>query len=102
MPFSSQTSRNTFNEFLNSYKTALTPLFFISLFWRSEVRSILYMATLSAVRYNPAIKVFYDRLVSKGKPKKTVLVACMRKLIIIVNSMIRNSIDWNPNHRNLA
>lgn len=69
---------------------------------RSQVRSILYMATLSAVRYNPAIKVFYDRLVSKGKPKKTALVACMRKLIIIANSMIRNSMDWNPNHGNLA
>ena len=69
---------------------------------RSQVRSILYMATLSAVKHNPAIKVFYDRLVSKGKPKKTALVACMRKLIIMANSMIRNNIDWNPNHGKLA
>jgi len=46
--------------------------------------------------------VFYDRLVSKGKPKKTALVACMRKLIIIANSMIKNNVDWNPNHRILA
>jgi len=69
---------------------------------RSQVRSILYMATLSAVKHNPAIKVFYDRLVSKGKPKKTALVACMRKLIIIANSMIKNNVDWNPNHGILA
>lgn len=69
---------------------------------RSQVRSVLYMATLSAVRYNPAIKIFYDRLVSKGKPNKTALVACMRKLIIMANSMIKNEVDWNPNHGNLA
>ena len=69
---------------------------------RAQVRSILYMATMSAVKYNPAIKVFYERLVSKGKPKKTALVACMRKLIIIANSMIRNDVDWNPNHGKLA
>jgi len=43
---------------------------------RSQVRSVLYMETLSAVRHNPAIKVFYERLVSKGKSKKTALVAC--------------------------
>ena len=69
---------------------------------RAQVRSILYMATLSAVRHNPAIKVFYDRLVSKGKPKKTALVACMRKLIIIANSMIRNNMEWDPNYGKLA
>lgn len=69
---------------------------------RSKVRSILYMATLSAVKHNPAIKVFYERLVSKGKPKKTALVACMRKLLTIANSMIRNDVDWNPNHGKLA
>ncbi len=69
---------------------------------RSQVRSILYMTTLSAVKHNPAIKVFYDRLVGKGKPKKTALVACMRKLIIMANSMIRNNSDWNPNHGKLA
>ncbi len=55
-----------------------------------------------AVRYNPTIKKFYDRLVSKGKPKKTALVACMRKLVIITNSMIRNNMEWNPNHGKLA
>lgn len=69
---------------------------------RSQVRSILYMATLSAVQHNPAIKAFYDRLLSKGKPKKTALVACMRKLIIIANSMIRNNIDWDPEYGKLA
>jgi len=69
---------------------------------RSQVRSVLYIATLSAVKYNPAIKVFYERLVNKGKPKKTALVACMRKLIIVVNSMIRNNMEWNPHHGELA
>ena len=69
---------------------------------RSQVRSVLYMATLSAVRHNPAIKVFYDRLVNKGKPKKTALVACMRKIVTIANSMIKNNEDWNSDHGKLA
>ena len=69
---------------------------------RSQVRSVLYMATLSAVRHNPAIKVFYDRLVNKGKPKKTALVACMRKIVTIANSMIKNNEDWDSDHGKLA
>lgn len=63
---------------------------------RSAVRSALYMATLSAVRYNPTIKVFYDRLVGAGKLKKVALVACMRKLLTILNAMIRDKAAWNP------
>jgi len=69
---------------------------------RSQVRSVLYMATLSAVQHNPPIKEFYDRLLNKGKPRKTALVACMRKLIIIANSMLRNNIDWDPEYGKLA
>lgn len=64
---------------------------------RSAVRSTLYMATLSAVRYNKPIKIFYERLLSQGKLKKVALVACMRKLLTILNSMVKNRTDWNPN-----
>jgi len=64
---------------------------------RALVRSTLYMATLSAVRYNQPIKKFYDRLLSRGKLKKVVLVACMRKLLTILNAMTKNGTDWDPN-----
>lgn len=63
---------------------------------RSVVRCALYMATLSAVRYNPAIKVFYDRLVCAGKPKKVALTACAHKLLRILNAMARSGLAWNP------
>jgi len=63
---------------------------------RSAVRNVLYMATLTATRHNPVIKVFYDRLVKSGKEKKVALVACMRKLLTILNSMVRNHTTWQP------
>ncbi len=63
---------------------------------RSGVRSMLYMAALSAARYNPVIKAFYDRLISKGKPKKVALVACMHKLLVILNAIIKSGKQWNP------
>jgi transposase len=62
---------------------------------RSEVRSAIYMATLSAVRYNPVIRVFYQRLVAAGKAKKVALVACMRKLLTILNAMLRDGAAWD-------
>jgi len=58
---------------------------------RSKVRSILYMATLTAVRFNPVISKFYNRLVENGKEKKVALVAAMRKLLTILNAMIRDN-----------
>lgn len=61
---------------------------------RSILRSALYMAVLSAKKHNPAIKVFYDRLLSKGKAKKVAIVACMRKLLIVMNAMIRDGQRW--------
>ena len=64
---------------------------------RSSVRRALYMAALVASRCNPAIRSFYQRLVAKGKPKKLALTACMRKLLTILNTMIRNNQHWNPN-----
>jgi len=63
---------------------------------RTSVRSVLYMATLSAIRHNPVIKEFYQRLLTKGKLKKVALTACMRKLLVILNTMIKNKQDWNP------
>jgi transposase len=61
---------------------------------RARVRSMLYMAALTAVRFNPVIKEFYRRLVGKGKPHKVALTACMRKLLSIVNLMVRNQTVW--------
>jgi len=65
---------------------------------RADVRSMLYMAALSAVRYNPVIRVFYDRLISKGKAKKVALVACMHKLLVILNAIMKSGKKWNPLH----
>lgn len=62
---------------------------------RAPVRSILYMAALVATRYNPAIRTFYRRLVDAGKPKKVALVACMRKLLVTLNSILRSQRPWN-------
>ena len=61
---------------------------------RSEVRTALYMATLSAVRYNPTIKSFYQRLLARGKKKKVALTACMHKLLTILNAIIRHQEEW--------
>ena len=63
---------------------------------RTSVRCVLYMATLSAIRHNPVIKAFYQRLLDKGKLKKVAITACMRKLLVILNTMIKNKQDWNP------
>jgi transposase len=63
---------------------------------RFEIRRMLYMATLSAARYNPVIKAFYERLRAAGKFPKVALVACMRKLLTILNAMVRDGKLWNP------
>lgn len=61
---------------------------------RSGVRSTLYMAALSATRYNPVIKAFYERLLAKGKEKKVALTACMRKLLVTLNAIARDQRAW--------
>jgi len=61
---------------------------------REHVRCALYMAALSASRTNPVIKIFYDRLIKAGKTPKVALTACMRKILVIINSMIRYSTPW--------
>ena len=63
---------------------------------RAEVRSVLYMATLAAVRGENAIAAFHRRMVEKGKPAKVALVAAMRKLLTILNAMIKNNTPSNP------
>lgn len=61
---------------------------------RSSVRCALYMAALSAVRCNPKIKAFYERLLANGKEKKVALTACMRKLLVILNAIVRDQKPW--------
>ena len=61
---------------------------------RAEVRCVLYMATVTAIRWNTVIKAFSDRLKAAGKPGKVVIVACMRKLLTIMNAMLKTSSPW--------
>lgn len=61
---------------------------------RANVRAVLYMGTLAAVRYNSVLKAFYERLLSQGKAKKVALVACMHKLLRILNAMVRDGKPW--------
>jgi len=63
---------------------------------RKEVRTLLYMAALAAIRCNPAIRAFYQRLESKGKLFKVAITACMRKLLVILNTLVRNDNLWSP------
>lgn len=61
---------------------------------RGKVRSVLYMATISAIRSNPVIRVFHEQLIKKGKPPKVAITACMRKLLTILNAMMKNQTPW--------
>jgi len=63
---------------------------------RNSVRRVLYMATISATRFNPIIKQFYDNLCERGKLKKVAIIACARKLLVILNAMVRNNSHWQP------
>lgn len=65
---------------------------------RARVREALYMGALIASRFNPAIKEFYERLLAAGKPKKVALVACMRKLLVILNAVMRERTPWRCPH----
>lgn len=64
---------------------------------RAAVRAVLYMSTLSAMRFNPAIKEFYQRLLASGKKPKLAITACMRKLLTIINSIVKTGSPWQPN-----
>jgi transposase len=61
---------------------------------RASVRNVLYMGTVAGIRANPVLRTFYERLVAKGKPKKLALTACMRKLLVILNTMLKNGTSW--------
>jgi transposase len=63
---------------------------------RAQVRAVLYMGTLVATRFNPVIHAFYQRLCAAGKAKKVALTACMRKLLIILNAMLKHRTPWRP------
>lgn len=63
---------------------------------RAQVRRVLYMAAVCAMRCNPVIRAFYLRLRGQGKPAKVALTACMRKLLVIMNSMLKHHSSWNP------
>jgi len=67
---------------------------------RASVRAVLYMAALVATRHNPVIKQFYQKLLDAGKIKKVALVACMRKLLVILNSMVHNNTQWTATKLN--
>lgn len=65
---------------------------------RAPVRAALYMGALVATRHNPVLKEFYERLLASGKPKKVALVACMRKLLLILNALMRDRAVWRSTH----
>lgn len=66
---------------------------------RPMVRSALYMAALVAVRHNRRLRQFYERLLERGKAKKVALVACMRKLLVWLNTIVKTKTPWQPNHQ---
>ena len=63
---------------------------------RASVRTALYMPTLAAIRHNPVLQAFYQRLVGRGRPAKVAITACMRKLLVILNAMLRDQTPWQP------
>ena len=63
---------------------------------RASIRQYLYMGALAATRYNPVIRAFYARLLAENKPKKVALIACMRKLLVILNAMVAHNTEWAP------
>ncbi|EJE4149882.1 TPA: IS110 family transposase [Vibrio parahaemolyticus] len=64
---------------------------------RAQVRTVLYMAMMSAMQCNPVFKTTYERLLAAGKPKKVAIIACVRKMVVILNSMLRDGVMWDQN-----
>ena len=69
---------------------------------RGSVRNVLYMAALSTSRFNPILRPFYERMLQRGKEKKVALTACMRKLLIFLNAILRDQKRWNPSLKQFA
>ncbi len=65
---------------------------------RAQVRAVLYMGTIVAARFNPVIRAFYQRLLAAGKAKKVALTACMRKLLTILNAMLKHRTPWTDGY----
>ncbi|MBI5026341.1 MAG: IS110 family transposase [Nitrospirae bacterium] len=63
---------------------------------RAHLRAVLYMGAVAAIRCNPVIKAFYEKLIHNGKAKKVALTACMRKMLVILNAMYKHKVLWNP------
>ncbi len=63
---------------------------------RPQIRSVMFMAMMSAMQCNPVFKQAYQRLLTAGKPKKVAIIACLRKMVVILNSMVRDGAHWNP------
>ena len=63
---------------------------------RPKIRTAMYMAMMSASQYNPKFKEVYHQMVAAGKPKKVAIIACIRKLVVIINSRVRDGVMWNP------
>ena len=63
---------------------------------RASARAALYMPTLTAIRRNPAIRALYERLVARGKPAKVAITAAMRKLLTVLNAILRDQTPWQP------
>ena len=61
---------------------------------RSSVRKVLFMATLTAIHFNPPVRALYQRLIQAGRRAKLALTACMRKLLVILNAMVRDGRRW--------
>jgi len=61
---------------------------------RASVRTALYMPTLTAIRHNPALQAFYQRLIGRGRPAKVAITACMRKLLVVLNAILRDQTPW--------
>jgi transposase len=69
---------------------------------KKDVRHTLYMASITAIRFNPDIQRCYDRLRARGKAAKVAIVACMRKLLITLNSLVRDDRTWSPEYLSAA
>jgi len=61
---------------------------------RYQIRTVMFMAMMSAIQCNPIFKAKYKQLVAQGKPKKLAIIACVRKMIVILNSMLRDGVKW--------
>jgi len=67
---------------------------------RYQVRTVMFMAMMSAIQCNPVFKAKYQQLLATGKPKKLAIIACVRKMVVILNSMVRDGVKWDVNHAN--